>query len=175
MAQSISERLLQRLQELTAKHGFQAKLARKLSVSDQAITRLVAGDTTLTVDALEAIAEVSGIPVAELVVPPSAVIKQLDAEEAALLRYLRRWPKTVSRALIVFVAFFADEEPAETQTRNLHELYRHLDAPMREALYGFAIGLREKSIPPDIERALFERLSAESKAAAGKPERRREK
>lgn len=130
-----------------------------------AITPYVQGHREPSLTMLEAVSELTQVPIAELVTPPEAVLKQLNPDEAALLRWLRSWPLDVTRSLVQFVAFFADEPPAARQTRNLHELWRGLGHADREWLYGVAVMLREKTLAPDLQAALLQRLEIEAKHA----------
>jgi transcriptional regulator with XRE-family HTH domain len=166
-AHTLAERLSVRLRELSEKRGFRNALAKRLRVYPSAITPYVSGEREMSMDMLEAVSELAAIPLAELVAPPGSLIKQLDADEAALLRHLRKWPKSVIRNLCQFVGFFADEDPAETQARNLHELYRGLRANDRDWLYSAAVMLREKALPPDLQQGLSEQLVAELRRAEG--------
>ena len=121
---------------------------------------------------LEAMSDLSGRPVAELVAPPGTIY-QLNAEEAAIIRRLRLWPASVMRALGAFLAFFADEPPEVRLSRNMHELWRGLETRDREWLFGIAVMLRERSLAPDHLAGLVEQLKAEA-ATAAKAKRRRD-
>lgn len=159
--QTLSERVSDSLRELAERRGFRKALAERMGFRPSGVTPYVKGERHVTLPMLEAISELSGVPVANLVVPPDSSIKQLNADEAALYRALHRWPLSVTRALCAFVAFFADEEPAAGLTRNLHELWRGLQAPDREWLYGIAVMLREGILPPDLRQGLVDSLKAE--------------
>jgi transcriptional regulator with XRE-family HTH domain len=151
----------------------QLRIAELLDMSQGNVSKTIhQDDRPITLDFLEAAAAVSGIPPAELVSEDGAIY-QLSADEALIVRALRAWPLTVRRALCQFVVFFANEEPQAGQTRRMHELWRHLDARSRLAVYGFAVEKSQGAIPPEIEARLFEDLSAESKAALEKHEKRR--
>lgn len=172
--ENLTDRVRAALRDLHQARRFsQVKLADRLKVDPSSVSHtLNKPDRPITLDFLEAASQLAGVRVAELVAEPGSVVKELNPDEAALLRALRNWPLTVTRSLVAFVAFFADEEPAATQTRNLHELWRHLNQRQREAVYGFAVMQREGSLPPEITAKLYERLSDESKAAVGTPKRR---
>ncbi|MGP1666195.1 MAG: helix-turn-helix domain-containing protein, partial [Rhodanobacter sp.] len=68
-----------------------AAAATQAGVSASSMWHYVKGERPLTLDVLEVISRLSGAPMAELVAPPDAVLKQLDADEAALLRAVRAW------------------------------------------------------------------------------------
>ena len=172
MSDTLSERISQRLAELADTRGFRMRLARRLNLSPPAITPYTTGERPVNLDMLEAMAELSGRPVAELVAPPGTIY-QLNAEEAAIIRRLRLWPASVMRALGAFLAFFADEPPEVRLSRNMHELWRGLETRDREWLFGIAVMLRERSLAPDHLAGLVEQLKAEA-ATAAKAKRRRD-
>jgi transcriptional regulator with XRE-family HTH domain len=150
----------------------QRRVAETLNVKPSTVTHTINRQhQPITLDFLEAVSDAAQIPAAELIAEPGS-LHQLNAQEAALLRALRNWPDSVTRALVQFVAFFADEPSAVRQTRNMHELWRHLDQRKRDQLFGIAAGLAE-GFAPDITAKLFEQLSDEAKAAVGKMEKRR--
>lgn len=151
----------------------QAALAECLGVDPSAAQGYVKGTTRISLKVLEAVSIVSGEPLAELVVPPGSLIKQVNADEAALLRALRSWPLSVTRALGVFVAYFADEPPALQQTRKMHEHYKNLDVKKREQLLSIAQLLDEGVLGPDLLGALQERLLDDRLADAGETARRK--
>lgn len=166
MRESLSQRVSRRLADMAAaRRGFKKALAERLNFGPSWVSPYVQGDRAVTLDILEAMSELSGVPVAELVAPPDTVY-QLDADEARLVRALRRWPKSVQHALGAFVGFFADESASETQTRNLHEYWRRMPARDREWFYGIAVLLREGTLSPDVRAGLARRLEAET---SGKP------
>lgn len=167
MRETISARVSQRLKELAAKRGFKKALAARLDFGPSWVSPYVSGERAVTLDILEAMAELSGKPAAELVAPPETVW-QLDADEARLVRTLRRWPKPVTHALLDFLGFFADEAPTETRTRNLHELWRRLTDRDQEFLYGLAVMLREKAVAPDLRAGLLRRFEAEAAHRKGR-------
>ncbi len=167
-----TDRVRRRLRELSDTKAFkQTKVAARLDIDQGAVNRYINGATPITVSFLEAVSEETSIPLAELVAPPGT-IHQLNADEAALLRWLRRWPLSVTRALCGFLAFFADEPPQLLQTRNLHELWRHLPAKRREWLYGVAVLLKEGTLAPDLQARLMAQLQAEQQDFATDPEGR---
>lgn len=161
MAGTATARIRARLREMSQSRAFtQTAVAKRLGIDQASVNRYVHGPTPLTVTFLEAVAEETQIPLGELVAPPGSY-KQLDAEEAALLRYLRRWPKSVMRALIAFVAFFADEPPAAVQTRNMHELWRRMPTKQREVLYGVAVLIRERTLSPELQARILGQLAVD--------------
>lgn len=176
MTASLTERVRLALQRLFRERRFsQTNIAKRLGIVPSAVSRtLTDPNRPITLDFLEALAaEVPGVHVSELVAPSDAVLKQLNAEEAMILRALRRWPASVTRALAVFLAFFADEAPVDVQTRNLHEYWRGLGVKDREWLFGVAVLLREGTLAPDLQAGLVERLEAERYTAAAQREGKR--
>jgi transcriptional regulator with XRE-family HTH domain len=157
----LSARVSARLRELSDRRGFRSALAGRLKLSPAAISPYVSGEREVTLDMLEAMAELSQVPVAELVAPPGSLVKQLDAHEATLLRYVRKWPSSVVQALLGFLAYVADEPAVETQARNLCEYWRHLPQGDRDWLYGLVVGLREDRVPQDLREGLTDRLKRE--------------
>jgi transcriptional regulator with XRE-family HTH domain len=171
--ETLTERLAALLKEAGERRGFKKALAEELNVSASAITPYVNGERAVTIDMLEAIAKLTKTPIAELVVPPGDSVRQLRPDEAAVLRALRRWPVEVTQALVTFLRFFADEEPAAGQTRNMHQIWRTMRQHQRDQVYGFAAHVAAGSLPPEIVEKLFDQLSTDSKAATGKNNRHR--
>ncbi len=161
MPESLTERVSARLMVLAETRGFKTALAARMGYTQASITPYTKGERAVPLEMLEAIAEVSQIPVCELIAEPGTLY-QLDGQESALIRHLRRWPKSVTHALVAFVGFFADEPPIEAQTRNLHELWRGLPPGEKEWLYGVAVMLRERTLPPDLRAGLVDRLTNEA-------------
>lgn len=174
MAETLTQRVRDRLRALADDGRFsQHQVAELLDMSQSNVSKTINLDSRpLTLEFLEAVSECAKTPIGELVAE-TGMLFELDAYEAMIIRALRAWPLTVRRALVDFLRFFADEEPVAGQTRKMHELYRHLDHRARLAVYGFAVQKSEGAIPPEIEAALFEELSSESKAAMEKPKKRR--
>jgi len=166
----VAVRLLYQQKRFTLKDA-----AARLGVSDSSLWHYVQGDRPLTLDALDAISGASGVPLVELIADPDAAIKQLDADEAALLRAVRAWPKDVLRHLLRFVWHFDDPEPTVKQSRDMHSLFRELSESQRSWIYGLAVGLREGALPPDIQAGLTARVQGEAAAlrAAERKKRRR--
>lgn len=151
-------RVRQRIREMAAARQFkQTLVAKRLGVDQGSVNRYVHGPTPLTLAFLDAVSLESGVPLGEIVSPPGA-FKEVDADEAALLRHLRRWPKSVLRSLVAFVGFFADESPVEQQTRNMHELWRRMGRKERERLYAAALLMKEGRLPPDQVESLVRHL-----------------
>jgi transcriptional regulator with XRE-family HTH domain len=166
---ALNDRVMTRLREFARQRGFQTALALRLKRTQSAITPYVKGEYSLGLDELEAIADVSGVPIAELVAPPDATIKQLNADEAELVRLLRLWPVSVTRALLAFVRPFGNEPAVERQKRNLDEYWRHFDAKERDWLLSLAVLLRERTLGPDLREGIVDRLTREANAGPGLP------
>jgi transcriptional regulator with XRE-family HTH domain len=173
----LTEHVRARLVELhRAKKFTQTAVARRLNKDTSAANRILTGTKAITLADLEAIADEADVNAAELIAPPGT-LKQLNAEEAELLRMLRAWPQSVRLALLVFLRFFADESPAETQTRNLHEHWRGLNAGDRNWIAGVVQMVREGILPPDLREGLIDQLITETqkrRAADAKRRPRRE-
>jgi transcriptional regulator with XRE-family HTH domain len=170
---SLNDRVLIRVRELAQTRGFRTALARRLRLSQPAITPYISGERPITLDMLEAAADIGRVRIAELVSEPGTV-HQLNADEAALIRWLRQWPITVTRALCAFLAFFADEPSQVRQTRNLHEIYRRMGTKDRDRLSSIAQLMAEGMLTPDLLEGLQARLIADrSTDAAGRGSGRR--
>jgi transcriptional regulator with XRE-family HTH domain len=165
----------QRIRALVESKRFrQAALADSLGMTQGNISKLLSNnDRPITIEVLAAVSELANIPMAELVAPPGSGIYELSGEHAIVIRALRQWPASVSRALCLFLAYFADEEPAAGQSRRMHELWRQMPASDRAAVFGFALSRSQGALPPDLEAEFFDRLSAESRASVGKPQPKR--
>jgi transcriptional regulator with XRE-family HTH domain len=155
---ALTERVRARLVELHRARRFsQTKVALTLGVHPSAVSRTLTGDKAITLEELGCIADAAGVNVAELVAPPDT-LKQLNAEESELLRYVRDWPQEVGRALLMFLRYFADETPAEHQTRNVHQFWRGMPTRDRLWVYGLLQMVREGILTPDLREALTDRL-----------------
>ena len=168
-----TERTRARLQELVrAKRLKQTRLVERLGMGASSVNKYIQGTTPITVAFLEAVEEVAQVPIAELVAP-AGTVHQLNADEAALIRWLRGWPLSVTRALCAFLAPFADEAPQLKQTRNLHELWRRMPAKKREWYYSVGLLLMEGTLAADLQARLLQRLTVDQSAYAADPEGRR--
>lgn len=154
----------------------QTALAKRLRVKPSAISKVLNTEgRTISLELLIEAAELAQVPLAELVAAENSAVKELDPEEAALLRHLRKWPRHVRRSLLDFLAFFADEEPAVTQTRNLHALWRQIGKPSdRDWIYGVVQMVVEGILPPDLREGLVGQLRDEQqRQQAGRAKQKR--
>jgi hypothetical protein len=72
---------------------------------------------------------------------------------------LRQWPQSVTEALTLFLAFFADEPAIDRQTRNVHEMWRQIRTPAdRNFLEGALQMLNDGRLAPDLKEALARQL-----------------
>jgi transcriptional regulator with XRE-family HTH domain len=158
--ESLTEVVRRRLYRLSKQKRFRRDaLAQRLGVVESAVTKnLRIEGRPLTIEFVAHVADLAQVPIAELVVPKGSDIKQVDAEEAMLLRYMRKWPRPTLRALLAFLTFFANEPPAETLKRNFDEQWRRLRVQDRERLYSYAIVFREQALGPDQLQALDDRV-----------------
>jgi transcriptional regulator with XRE-family HTH domain len=177
---SLTERVRARLVELhRAKKFSQTKVAGRLNVHPSAVNRTLTSDKAITLDELETIADEAGTNAAELLAPPGT-LKQLNADEAELLRFVRVWPVEVRDALLTFLRYFADEPPADVQTRNVHQFWRGMHAGDRMWVYGILQMVREGMLSPDLREGLADRLVDEqqkrqaARARRTRKERRRD-
>lgn len=162
-SETLTEMVRARLAELSRERRFsQTKVAKRLGVDPSAVNRTIHGPKEITLVELEVIADEANVQVAELIAPPGT-LKQVRPDEAELLRYVRMWPKSVSVALLEFLRFFADESPAETQTRNVHEFWRRMGPRERPWVYGVLQMVREGILTPDLREALAAQLEAETR------------
>jgi transcriptional regulator with XRE-family HTH domain len=171
-AVTATDRVRQYLRALSDDRRFkQTKIAARLQIDQAAVNRYIHGSTPITVSFLEAVSQETGIPIAELVAQPGTTY-QLNADEALIVRALRKWPASVGHALRVFLEPFADEEPALQQQRNLHELLRRMSRKQRDWLYAVALLLREGTLAPDLQARLLTQLEADQQAFVDDPEGR---
>jgi transcriptional regulator with XRE-family HTH domain len=148
----------------------QAALAEALDTTQSNVSKLLHNeDRPITLDVIEAVAALTQTPVAELVAPHGAGIYELSGDHGQIIRALRQWPASVSHALCAFLVFFADEAPVAGQSRKMHELWRQMPATDRAVVYGFALSRSQGVLPPELVAEFFDQLSAESRAAVGKP------
>ncbi len=160
-----TDRVRRRLRELSTQRRFkQTKIGQRLGIDQSSVNRYVNGTTPITVSFLEAVAEETSIPLGELVAPPGTMY-QLNADEAALIRWLRKWPTSVTQKLCALIQFFAEEPPGHPLLREIDELLRGMPERDRRAIYGFALMRKEGAVPPELTASLFQQLSDESKAA----------
>ena len=168
-----TDRVREQLQRLVReKRLSQRRVAEKLGMGAPGVNKYINGDTPITVAFLEAVSDVARVPIAELIAEPGTVY-QLNADEAALIRWLRGWPLSVTRAFCAFLAPFADEAPQLKQTRNLHELWRRMPAKKREWFYSVGLLLMEGTLAPDLQARLLQRLEVDQSTYADDPEGRR--
>ncbi len=147
------------------RRGMQAAVAARLGMTQGNVSKtLHIPGRPLTLEFLEACAEVAGVSVAELCASHDRSLYDLGTDEARIIRAMRLWPTSITRALVDFLSFFAAEEPAAGHSRNMAELWRHLDPRSRLAVYGFAVERSAGMIPRELESALFDGLSDETKA-----------
>lgn len=171
MAESLYDRIFRRVRHLADTRALKGtEVARAAGVTPSVISRQLRGEVALSFSTIEAVAELAEVPIAELVVPDGALLKQLDADEAALVRGLRLWPPHVRRLLREFLEFFADAPPGETQTRNLHEHWRRMAPHEREVLYGCAVLLRRGVLTPSQLATLFDRPEDAAGTTESEPE-----
>jgi transcriptional regulator with XRE-family HTH domain len=147
----------------------QAALAEHLGVDPSAAHGYVNGDTVISLDVLQGICEVAGERPAELVAPPGSLVKQLNPDEARLIRALRMWDKSVTQALSTFVTFFAGEPLADQQSRNHHAIWRGLRRTERDYLHGVAQMLRSRKLSPDLQAAIVDHLLKEADRPSALP------
>jgi transcriptional regulator with XRE-family HTH domain len=138
------------------------------------LTNILAGKRKIQINDLDKLASALGVPVGELVAPPGTT-KQLNAYEAALLRWYRRLPESVRMALLVVLGAFANEPPSERTARHLYEFVRHANPRDRDIVWGFVLEKQYKGIPQELEQALVATLSDDAKAALENPTKRRRK
>jgi transcriptional regulator with XRE-family HTH domain len=158
---TLTERVRARLLELQKDGRFsQSRVARRVGVDPSAINRTLRSDKAITLDELEAFAQECDLEPAELIAPPGT-LKQLNADEAEILRAMRMWPQDVRDALRAFLRYFADEKPADQQSRNLHQLWRGLRANDRGWIFGVVQLVREGVLTPDLQEQLADQLITE--------------
>ena len=171
----LTERVRARLVELHRARKFsQTKVAARLRVHPSAVNRTLTSNKAITLAELEVIADEAKVNAAELVAPPGTV-KQLNAPEAELLRYVRTWPTEIREALLVFLRYFGDEAPAEAQTRNVHQYWRGMKPSDRPWVYGLLQMVREGILTPDLREGLLDRLTTEVRRRPGGDVKRQSK
>jgi transcriptional regulator with XRE-family HTH domain len=161
---TLEERVSERFKELAEKRGFATALAKRLGKTPSAITPYINGSTPVSIEVLEAVSELAQIPVAELVASEESSWRELDSQEAAIVRALRHWPDTVRDAFVAFVQYFADEPPAAGQTRNVHEHWRHLSQAERDEIEPLMLLLRRRVLQPEQLKQIHRRLTAAAEA-----------
>jgi len=112
------------------------------------------GTQPVTLDVLEAAGELAGVNPLEMLLDPKTEMKLLAPHEAHFLRQIRTWPASTREALLTFLEYFADEEPASEQLRQAHEHLRRLSPPLRGRAVGYLVYLREGGLTPDVRIAL---------------------
>lgn len=172
MTDDLADRAAAALRRLTAQYGMRVRLAKELNVVPSAITPYVEGDREVTLRMLQAVSKLTGERVSEMLAPPNSSLKELDPEEAAILRWLRSWPRDVTRNLAAFLMFFADEPPALQRDRSFHDLYRNLGDKDRELIYSIALQAREQNVSPDMRAALVRRLEEDATQLRAREARR---
>lgn len=161
--ETLADRVKRRIQALYAERRFtQTQLGDRVGLGSSGINPYIRGDRDINLYVLEAISELTQIPIAELVAPDGETIKQLAPDEAALLRFFRMWPASVRQSLIGFLEFFANESAPDAQTRNMSELWRRSTPKERDVLHSIALLQRERAIGADILAGVLTDLQREA-------------
>jgi transcriptional regulator with XRE-family HTH domain len=177
MVQTTTEHARERVKALQDARRFRQKaVAKRLNMSASNVSRTINDESRdFTLAFLDAVAHEARVPLVELVVPPDSMVRQLNADEARLLRAMQGWPASVTRSLLQFVAFFADEPPVAQQTRNVHEYWRGMDQIDRDWIYGLLVMLREGKMPQDLRTGLLDHLKREQYKRQSDDAKRRRK
>lgn len=167
---TVTQRIAQNLKaHLKHRKLKQNEVARRAGHTPPWLNGILLGRRNLRVQDLDILAAAADIPAAELIAEPGT-LKQLSADEATLIRWFRRWPTTVQRALLAFLSFWADEAPAERLSRQLHELIRHMGEAERTVMLGYALERAGRVWPKTLERALVDVARVD---ASDEPERQK--
>lgn len=140
-----------------------AEVAQRVGIPESSMSRVYNGRQPVTLRMLDAIEQITGESAVEMLVDPTVDLKAVTPPEATILRYFRGWPKSTRDAFMMFVAFFADEEPVTHDQRRAHEQLRALPDGKRRTAYAYLTFLTEGFLPG-------EDLSPDIRAALGLPE-----
>lgn len=153
--QALSARATAALQHLvkTQGWGYQRRLAHAAGLPPSSLSRILQGRQPVTLALLEAIGRLDEINPLALLAGPEDELQPVSVEEAELLRYVRTWPRSVTRALLSFAAHFAAEGPRERELRDALTLFRGLDEHQRRHVLAYLITLTE-GLPRDLAIAL---------------------
>lgn len=135
-----------------------AEVAHAVGITPNAVRRNLGEEgRPLTLAFVDACARVADEPIAELVAPIGSLVRQLSPDENTVLRYVRAWPKSVLRAFVLFLRYFAKEAPEEREFRDLVERWRGLVEKDRKRILDIATVFREKALTPDQRAAIAAR------------------
>ena len=133
------------------------------------LSAVLAGRRHVQIRDLDRLATALGIPVAELIAPRGSDLKQLSADEAALLRAARSWPPSVRLALLRFVGYWTNEAPIDPQSRRMAQMWRDLGQKDRDWLHWLAQELLEKNVAPDLRAAISDSMTREASTSGRSP------
>lgn len=137
----------------------QRAFAKAIQRPPAVANRMIHGTQPITLKALDAVGQITGINPVELLIDPTVELKAINPSEAQMLRYFRSWPVTTRDALLFFASFFADEDPVTHDERRAHEQIRRLPDAKKRVVYAYLTFLTEGffpggDLPPDIRTGL---------------------
>lgn len=143
----------------------QTALAKWLHQDPSNAVRYVTGPRPISLKVLEAVSELTQVPVAELVLPPGALLKQVSPQEASLLRWFRGWPEHVRVQLVGLLEYFEQEDLVDRQSRNMQSYWRTSSIKEREMILAFIVMQKEGQLSQDVLDGLVQRFSHDTAAA----------
>ena len=160
-SRSLQDVALAAIQSLRDRKQFrQVDLAKRLNTAPAAVSETLSGKRRVTLRFMEGVADLAGVHPGELLSDPHRdQIKIVNPQEMQLLRYFRSWPASTRDALLSFVSFFADEDPATHDQRRAHEQIRRLPEGKQRVVYAYLTFLTEGffpggDLPPDLRTGL---------------------
>lgn len=133
----------------------QVDIATRMNTAEASVSETLAGKRRVTLRFLEAVADATGLHPGELLIDPRRnEMKVVSGPEMQLLRYFRKWPHPTRDAFLMFLSFFADEDPVTYEQRVAHEQLRRLKSPaVRRRAYAYLTFLSEGGLTPDLQEA----------------------
>jgi transcriptional regulator with XRE-family HTH domain len=155
MKETLQERATRRIYELWERRRLsQAQLVEATGKHASTIHRIIHGHQPVTLDLLDAVADLVQIPAAELLADEGTQVRVLPPDEAEMLSYFRTWPKATREALLIFSRFFAASPPLDAQLRAALEYLRGMGKGERDRAVAYLLLLHEGGLSRDVRIAL---------------------
>lgn len=135
-----------------AKRFTQGALARRLGISKSYAHKIVMGKSPTTLEVIEAVAGLTGIPAVELICQ-GGNIRVLERPELILIDQFRKWPPITQQALILFINVFGELEPEKADERRALVQLQHLPEKARQHAIGYLLQMHETRWTADLLEA----------------------
>ena len=138
---------------MATKRLTQTQVAKAAGLPPASINRMLKGKQRVTLEVLDAANSLVGGDAIDLLMDPLDLRMRLSPREQALINYLRSLPSTTVDALMGFLDYYIDEDPATRQLREAHEHLRRLPDGPRQRAVAYLLFLRDGGLTPDLRAA----------------------